>query len=117
MDIGIDFDYSSDLCQQVHLKVAYAHSVKPVLNSHSKKDQKLVFRTDYSLMQVKSIAECSKRAFFIRPALSYNLSLRPLFCLFLSGHLKQVLLHVKSTLISCADISLININPSKSRMV
>ena len=25
--------------------------------------QKLVFKTDYRLMQVKSIAECSKRAF------------------------------------------------------
>ena len=28
-----------------------------------KEDQKLVFKTDYHLMQVKSIAECSKRAF------------------------------------------------------
>ena len=28
-----------------------------------KEDQKLVFKTDYWLMQVKSIAECSKRAF------------------------------------------------------
>ena len=27
---------------------------------HSKKDQKLVFKTNYRLMQVKSIAECSK---------------------------------------------------------
>ena len=29
----------------------------------SKKDQILVFKTDYRLMQVKSIAKCSKRAF------------------------------------------------------
>ena len=28
-----------------------------------KKDQKFVFKTNYRLMQVKSIAECSKRAF------------------------------------------------------
>ena len=28
-----------------------------------KKDQNWVFKTDYLLMQVKSIAECSKRAF------------------------------------------------------
>ena len=34
--------------------------VKPVLNSHSKEDQKLDFKTDYHLMHVKSIAECSK---------------------------------------------------------
>ena len=39
------------------------NTVKPVLSSHSKKDQKLVFKTDYSLMEVKNIAECSKRAF------------------------------------------------------
>ena len=32
-------------------------TVKPVLS------QKLVFKNDYRLMQVKSIAECSKRAF------------------------------------------------------
>ena len=36
-------------------------TVKPVLSGHPKKDQKLVFKTDYRLMQVKSIAECSKR--------------------------------------------------------
>ena len=33
--------------------------VKPVLSGHQKEDQKLVFKTDYHLMQVKSIAECS----------------------------------------------------------
>ena len=33
-------------------------SVK-VLNSHSQKDRQLVFKTNYRLMQVKSIAECS----------------------------------------------------------
>ena len=37
--------------------------VKPVLSSHSKGRPKLFFKTDYRLMQVKSIAECSKRAF------------------------------------------------------
>ena len=34
-------------------------TVKPVLSGHSKKTQKLVSKTDYRLMQVKSIAECS----------------------------------------------------------
>ena len=38
-------------------------TVKPVLNSHSKEDQKFVFKTDDRLMQVKSIAECTKIAF------------------------------------------------------
>ena len=38
-------------------------TVKPVLKSHSKRRPKLVFKTNYHLMQVKSIAECSKRVF------------------------------------------------------
>ena len=60
-----------------------------------KKDQKLVFKTIYSLMQVKSIAECSKGSIlqYFRPSLSYHLSLRPFFGLFLSGCFTQVLLY------------------------
>ena len=53
-------------------------------------DQKLVFKTNYHLMQVKSIAECSP---YFRTSLSYHLSLRSLFCLFLSGRFTQVLLN------------------------
>ena len=54
---------------------------------------KMFFKTDYRLMQVKSIAECSKGSIlqYFRPSLSYQLlSLKPLFCLFLSGCLTQV---------------------------
>ena len=41
-------------------------TVKPVLKwPLKKKTKKLVFKTDYHFMQVKSIAECSKRAFAI----------------------------------------------------
>ena len=49
-------------------------------------------------MQVKSIAECSKGSIlqFFLPSLSYLLSLRSLFCLFLSGRLRQVLLYLNS---------------------
>ena len=44
---------------KVHLmKVQY--TVKPVLSGHSKRRPKLVFKTNYRLMQAKSIAECSK---------------------------------------------------------
>ena len=59
-------------------------------------DQKLVFKINYSLMLVKSIAECSKGSIlqYFRPSLSYHLLLRHLFCLFLSGRLRQVLLLV-----------------------
>ena len=35
--------------------------LKPCLKLPLKKDQNLVFKTDYHLMQVKSIAECSNR--------------------------------------------------------
>ena len=38
-------------------------TVKPVLSGHSKRRPNLDFKTDYREMQVKSIAECSKRAF------------------------------------------------------
>ena len=39
----------------------YICTEKPVLRGHSKRRPKLVFKTEYRLMQVKSIAECSKR--------------------------------------------------------
>ena len=55
----------------------------------------LTFNTDYCLMQVKSIAECSKGSIlqYFRPSLSYHFVLRPLYCLFLSGSIRQVLLY------------------------
>ena len=65
---------------------------QPVLRGHSKRRPKLVFKTDYRLMQVKNIAECSKGSIlqYFRPSLSYQLSLSTSFCLFLSGRLRQV---------------------------
>ena len=82
------FRYSENNC---------IHTVKPVFSGHSKRRQKLIFKTNYRLMQVKSIAECSKRVSiilrYLRPSLSYHLSLRSLFFLFLSGCLRQVLLY------------------------
>ena len=70
-------------------------TVKPVLRGLSKRRPKLVFKIDYCLMQVKSIAECSKGSIlqYFPPSLSYHLPLRPLFCLFLSGHSRLVLLY------------------------
>ena len=71
-------------------------TVKPVLSGHSKRRPKLIFKTDYRFMQVKSIEECSKGSIlqYFLPSLSYHLSLISLFCLFLSDHLRQVLLYV-----------------------
>ena len=47
-------------------------------------------------MQVKNIAECSKVSVlqYFRPSLSYYLSSRSLFCLFLRGCFTQVLLYI-----------------------
>ena len=60
-------------------------TVKPILSSLSKRRPKMVFKTDYCLMQVESIAECSKGSIlqYFPHAFSYCLSLRSLFCLFL----------------------------------
>ena len=68
-----------------------------------KKTKNMVFKTHYRLMQVKSIAECSKRSTLEHSAIlsafmNYQLSLRPLFCLFLSGHFTQVFLFITSML-------------------
>ena len=67
------------------------NTVKPVWNSHSRKYQNLAFKNNFRLMQVKSIAECSKGSIlqYFRPSLGYHLSLRSLFCLFLSGFIHR----------------------------
>ena len=57
-------------------------------------------------MQVKSIAECSKRAFCntFDLHLVAILSLRSLFCLFLSGRLRQVSLYFHALWIPAAEL-------------
>ena len=81
---------------RIRVKSLFKHTVKPVFSGHSKRRPKLVLKTNYCLMQVKSIAECSKGSIlqYFLPSLSYHLSLRSLFCLFLSGRLRQVLLYM-----------------------
>ena len=56
-----------------------------------RKDWILFFKINYRLLQVKSIAVCSKGSIlqYFWTSLSYQLSLRPLFCLFLSGRLHR----------------------------
>ena len=42
-------------------------TVKPALNGLSQKERKLIFKTNFRLMQVKSMAECSAiRSTFIK---------------------------------------------------
>ena len=52
-----------------HLPIS-TNTVKPVFSDHSKRSPKLVFKADYLIMQVKSIAECFLQYF--RPSLSYH---------------------------------------------
>ena len=84
-------------------------TVKPVLSGHSQKDQKLVFKTNYCLMQVKSFAKCSPWSIlqYFRLSLSYHLSSRSLFCLFLSGRFTHVLLYCPNLV--CIDARLLTI--------
>ena len=72
------------------------YTVKPVLSGHSKRRPKIGFQDrlplnagqKYCRMLHESILQ------YFRPSLSYHLSLRPLFCPFLTGRLGQVLLYV-----------------------
>ena len=75
------------------MPVHYYYS-KTCFKRSLKKNTKIGFQYRV-LMQVKGIAECSKGSIlqYFRPSLSYQFSLRPLFCLFLSGRLRQVLLY------------------------
>ena len=63
---------------------------KTVLRDHSKKTEKKVIKTDNL---VKSIAECSHEYSAVCSTsikLPHGLKTFNLFCLFLSGHLRQV---------------------------
>ena len=84
----------TDTDTYMHICILIAdYTVKPVLTGHLK------MKTSYHLMQVKSIAECSKGSILqsFWPSLSYHLLLRSLFCLFLSGCLGQVYMYWQPT--------------------
>ena len=85
-------------CQSKTSEEIQPCTVNPVFSGHSKRRPKLAFNSDFHLMQVKSIAECSPWSIlqYFRPSLSYYLSIKFLFCLFLSGRLRQVLLYVEN---------------------
>ena len=69
-------------------------TVKPVLSSHSKKRPKIGFQDRLSLNAGQKYCRMLQESIlqYFLPALSDNRSLRPLFCPFLSGHLRPVLL-------------------------
>ena len=86
-----DMQYPFDCLCRIKSADFNKYTVKPVLSDHSKRRPKLAFKTNHRLMKVKSIAECSKRAFCNTFDFHY---LRLLFWLFLSGRLGQVLLYI-----------------------
>ena len=90
VDIWVVTYLHTDTHTCMHIFILTAdYTVKPVFSVHSKK------KTNYRLMQVKSIAECSNGSILqsFRPSLRYLLLLRSLFSLFLSGCLRHVLLY------------------------
>ena len=62
MQMGTDFNlYCMHMPNYIILDMA--HTVKPVLSGHSKIDKTKVLKTNGSLMEVESIADCSLGAF------------------------------------------------------
>ena len=70
------------------------NTVKPVLSGHSKRP-KIGFQGRLSLNAGQKYCRMLQESIlqYFRPSLSYHLSLKPLFWLFLSGRLRQVLLY------------------------
>ena len=93
--IPIDEILAVETLQEESFKMKYVSYSKTCVKRRPPKRPKIGFQDNYHLMQVKSIAECSKGSIlqYFRPSLSYHLSLRSLFCLFLSGCFTQVLLY------------------------
>ena len=85
-------DNSNDKYQaQLYFKTMLIEpTVKPVLSGHSKRRPKIGFQDQLSL-NAESILQ------YFLPSLSYLLSLTSLFCLYLTGRLRLVLLYYKST--------------------
>ena len=81
MDGQVCLHYLSDFS-----KIAYVKW--PLLNR-----SKIVFKINYRLMQVKNITECSKGSIlqYFWPYFKLPFVIRSLFCLFVSGHFRQVL--------------------------
>ena len=67
------------------------NTVKPVLSGHSKWRPKIGFQDRLSLNAGQKYCRMLQESIlqYFRPSISYHMSLRPLFCQFLSGHLRQ----------------------------
>ena len=97
---------SGTIFPKLHAKAAHhvlPYTVKPALSGHSKRRPKIGFQDRLSLNAGQKYCRMLQESIlqYFRPSLSYHLSLRPLFCPFLSDRLRQVLLCFHSFQISC----------------
>ena len=87
---------------------------KPALSGHSKRRPEISFQDRLSLNAGQKYCRMLQESIlqYFWPSLSYHLSLRPLFCLFLSGSLKQVLLEydVASVKVIALCIKIVDLN-------
>ena len=63
-------------CYWIFLLMSWhAISVKPVLSGYSQKDQQWIFKTNYRLLQINRIEECSKGSIlqYLRPIFEWML--------------------------------------------
>ena len=91
-----------------HVHRILTHTVKPVLSSCSKRRPKIVFQDGLLLNAGQKYCRMLQESIlqYFRPSLSYHLSFRSYFCLFLSGPLRQVLLYpIQSNTSTCSHSS------------
>ena len=84
-------------CFVIFCEFLVTSTVKPVLSGHSKRRPKIGFQNGLLLNAGQKYCRMLSWSIlqYFQPSLSYHLSLIPLFCLFLSGCLRQVLLYSK----------------------
>ena len=83
-------------CQiQGIMVMSLVFTVKPVLSGHTKRRPKIGFQDRFSLNAGQKYCRMLQESIlqYFRTLFSHHLSLRPLFWLFLSGCLRQVLLY------------------------
>ena len=94
----LDICHSSHLlnytCIMTSITLLCTCTVKPVLSGHSNKDPKVCFKTDNSIMHVKSIAECFGSV-MLSNCTKLPSVLMTSFCIFFSGRFRQGLLYIK----------------------
>ena len=90
----ISMDFWSSECNM--FKCKFVDTVKTVLSGHSKRRPKLFFKTNCHLMQIKSIAECSKGSIldYFQPSSSYHLPLFMIFLVISIFHQKPIFVNI-----------------------